>query len=69
MNDQPVGKIVFRPPKWRVIRLRFDDLEKEIRKRQDYELRHVTQTGELYTLFFQAKESSVGREQILRENQ
>lgn len=48
-------------PTWRVIRRRFAELEKECRARDLYDLRHVTQNGDEYTLFFHLKDASLAQ--------
>jgi len=55
MPDEVIGKLHLPRPTWRVIRCGFDQLERETRKRTDYDLAHVTQGGDVYTLFFRLK--------------
>lgn len=57
--DPVIGQLRFNNarPTSRVIHSSFENLEEEIRKRDKfYTLDHVTQAGEVYTLFFCLRE-------------
>lgn len=56
MEETPLaGKVRFPRPSWRVIKVDFDRLEPELRKRDAYDLVCATQNGDVYTLFLRLK--------------
>lgn len=69
MNEEIVGKLSFSTPSWKVVKVPFAKIEGELRRlNRDYDLSEVTQSGDLYTLFFKAKLQIRSHERILRES-